>query len=179
VIRRNLRSEDRDSLQELLEDTGFFNSEELQVAMELVDDRLQHGENSHYRFLVASSGRKLRGYACWGPIPGTVSSVDLYWIAVHPEGQGQGTGRALLLEAEAWILEEGRNRVYVETSSRPQYGPTRAFYRACGYIEDARLDEFYAPNEAKVIFLKVLHEPTSSPESDDTPSDETSNFESR
>ena len=28
--------------------------------------------------------REIAGYACWGPIPGTTASVDLYWIVVHP-----------------------------------------------------------------------------------------------
>ena len=167
MIRRNLRPEDRDLMEQLLEDTGSFNSEELQVAMELVDDHLQHGEDSRYRFLIASASRVVRGYACWGPIPGTVSSGDLYWIAVHPDAQGRGTGRALLLEAEAWVLEEGRSRVYVDTSSRHQYRPTRAFYRSCGFTEVARFDDFYAPDETKIVFLKVLDEPTDSGETDD------------
>jgi hypothetical protein len=46
--------------------------------------------------------------------------------------------------------------VYAETSSRPQYEPTRSFYRACGYRLEARLEDFYAPGDGKVIFLKVL-----------------------
>ena len=36
--------------------TGFFNSEELSVALELVNERLAEGEGSHYRFLVAEDG---------------------------------------------------------------------------------------------------------------------------
>ena len=50
----------------------------------------------------------------------------------------------------------GGRRVYVDTSSRDQYEPTRAFYRACGYAEVARLDHFYADGDGKVIFVKAL-----------------------
>lgn len=126
------------------------------MALELVDDRLEAGDASHYRFLVAEVAETVAGYACWGPIPGTVQSVDLYWIAVDPASQGQGVGRALIEATERWIFESGRSRVYVETASRAQYDPTRAFYRACGYHVVAELDEFYAPGDGKVIFLKVL-----------------------
>jgi ribosomal protein S18 acetylase RimI-like enzyme len=156
VVRRGLTAADRQPINRLLTASGFFNPEELEVALELVDDRLELGDESHYRFLVAEVAGAVVGYACWGPIPGTVQSVDLYWIAVNPTAQGHGVGRALLEATERWIVEFGRSRVYVETAGRAQYEPTRAFYRACGYHVAAELDEFYAPGDAKVIFLKVL-----------------------
>ncbi len=156
VVRRGLTAADRQPIKRLLTASGFFNPEELEVALELVDDRLELGDESHYRFLVAEVAGAVVGYACWGPIPGTLQSVDLYWIAVDPTAQGRGVGRALLGATERWIVEFGRSRVYVETASRTQYEPTRAFYRACGYHVAAELDEFYAPGDGKVIFLKVL-----------------------
>ncbi len=159
LVRRRLTGDDRAPLASLLAATGFFNPEELAVAIELVDDRLANGDASHYRFLVAEVSGAVAGYACWGPIPGTLSSVDLYWIAVDPGRQGRGVGRALLAAAEGWIGEDGRRRVYVETSSRAQYDPTRAFYRACGYHVAAELEDFYAPGDGKVLFLKVLAGP--------------------
>ncbi|HQU34356.1 MAG: hypothetical protein B7Z68_10465 [Acidobacteria bacterium 21-70-11] len=155
-IRTDLRPQDRAPLEALLRATGFFNPQELEVALELVDERLAHGEASHYRFLVLEAAGEVLGYACWGPIPGTLASADLYWIAVHPERQGQGLGQALLDAVETWIAREGRTRVYLETSSRPQYVPTRAFYLRCGYEVAAELPEFYAPGDGKVIFLKIL-----------------------
>jgi len=156
TVRRELRHADRAPIHTLLSSSGFFNPEELEVAMELVDDRLALGPDSHYRFLVAEHEREVAGYACWGPIPGTIESADLYWIAVDPTFQGLGIGRALLTEAEHWMAEAGRPRVYVETAGRELYTPTRAFYLACGYHVAAEFEDFYAPGDAKVMFLKVL-----------------------
>ncbi len=155
-VRRGLQPTDREPVQSLLGATGFFNPEELVVAMELVDDRLTLGEESHYRFLVAEHGGEVVGYACWGPIPGTVESADLYWIAVDPKSQGLGVGRTLLTAAERWMAESARVRVYLETAGRELYTPTRAFYLACGYHVAAELTDFYAPGDARVTFLKVL-----------------------
>ena len=155
-LRRHLDPEDRAVIETLVRATAFFNPEEIEVALELVDDRLANGEASHYRFLVAEMNGRVAGYACWGPIPGTVASADLYWIVVHPEFQGRRIGAALLQAAEEWMASAGRARVYVETSTRPQYLPTRAFYAACGYGQVAELADFYAPGEGKAVLLKML-----------------------
>jgi D-alanine-D-alanine ligase len=155
-IRRGLEPADREPVAELIHATGFFNPEEVDIALELVDDRLAHGEESHYKFLVGDVDGRVAGYACWGPILGTQASADLYWIAVHPEMQGKGAGAALLVAAEEWMAAAGRTRVYVETSTRAQYIPTRRFYLACGYDLTAELADYYAPGDGKALFLKVL-----------------------
>lgn len=156
TVRRGLRATDRVPIEQLLVATGFFNSEELSVALELVDDRLAGGEASHYRFLVAEADGQPVGYGCWGTIDGTVASADLYWLAVHPVWQGHGVGLALITAAETWIAESGRTRVYLETSSRVLYVPTRAFYLRRGYQIIAELEDFYAPGDGKVMYLKIL-----------------------
>lgn len=156
LIRHELVPEDRDDVAELLKATGFFSAEEVAIALELVNDRLRLGSQSHYRFLVAGEGGAVLGFACWGPIPATLDAADLYWIAVHPRVQGQGLGRTLLATAEREIAAQGRHRVYVETSTRPQYNPTRNFYLACGYELVAVLPDYYAIGDGKAIFCKVL-----------------------
>jgi GNAT superfamily N-acetyltransferase len=164
IIRRGLTAADREPLETLIRETAFFNTEEVEVALELIDDGLVNGEASHYRFNIAeiaeadASVADIAGYACWGPIPGTVASADLYWIVVHPEHQGRGIGAALLQAAEAWMASTGRTRVYVETSTRAQYDPTRRFYLSCGYHVAADLADFYAPGDGKAIFLKIVTE---------------------
>ena len=155
-VRRSLEGSDREPLEKLIGQTRFFNAEEVAVAMELIDDRLSQGEASHYRFLVAEEDGEILGYACWGPIPGTVASADLYWIVVDPQQQGKGIGAALLNDAEDWMASAGRTRVYVETATRAQYEGTRSFYLACGYKLVAELEDFYAPGDGKAMFLKVL-----------------------
>jgi GNAT superfamily N-acetyltransferase len=154
--RSEVRSEDRQTVRAILESTGFFYPEEIGVAVELVEERLQRGVGSGYHFEFAEIGGEVAGYACYGPIACTRASFDLYWIGVRTEHRRAGLGRRLLARAEEQIRRLGGQRVYVETSSRAQYEPTRRFYLACGYRQEAQLEDFYAPGDGKTIFLKVL-----------------------
>lgn len=156
VYRREVRVDDRERVRCLVRATGFFSPAECDIAVELVDDRLARGEASGYGFLFAEAGGTLLGYTCFGPIPGTSQGFDLYWIAVDPQAQGRGLGRTLLAASEQLMAADGARRVYAETSSRHQYTPTRAFYVACGYLQEAFLADFYAPDDGKIIFVKVL-----------------------
>lgn len=143
-------------MRNILESSGFFYPDEVDVAVELVDERLSKGVASGYHFLFAEQDGQVVGYTCFGPIPCTQVSYDLYWIAVHEQQRNQGLGRLLLEGSEQAIAALGGRRIYVETASRPQYEPTRAFYQRCGYQVAAVLEQFYAPGDDKVVFLKVV-----------------------
>ena len=147
---------DRAAVRDLTSATGFFSDEEVDVAVELIEARLAQGLASGYRFLFAERDGRLDGYVCYGPIALTQSSFDLYWIAVRPDAQRAGLGRRLMDAAEVQACALGATALYVETSSRPQYVPTRAFYRRLGYRPAAELPDFYGPGDGQVIFAKRL-----------------------
>ena len=162
----------RQPLLELLRATQSFRDEEVGVAMELFDEACadsarvsgrghledESANGASYRlvglFDEASRPTQLKGYACYGPTPGTDGTYDLYWIAVHPSAQGTGGGRMLLGEVEDRVVAAGGRMIIVETSSRSDYEGTRRFYDRRGYREGARVREFYAPHDDRVIFTR-------------------------
>jgi D-alanine-D-alanine ligase len=144
------------AVRRLAEATGYFSAAEAEVAEELVLERLSKGPESGYHFVFAELDGKLAGYACYGPVPLTESSYDLYWIVVSPEVQGKGLGRILLQAAERRVRQAGGTRLYADTSGRAQYASTRAFYERVGFRPEARLEDFYARGDAKVIYSKPL-----------------------
>ena len=156
TLRDTVTPEDGRRVRGLVDITGFFHPEEVDVAEELVMERLEKGEASGYQFIMAEQYGRLAGYACFGPIPCTASSYDLYWIAVHPDFQGRGLGRRLLQESERRIRVSGGTRIYVDTSQRVQYASTRAFYESCGYSLETILKDFYAKGDGKAIYCKSL-----------------------
>jgi ribosomal protein S18 acetylase RimI-like enzyme len=144
----------RARLEQLTAATGLFRPAEIAVAAELLDDSLAGDDD--YRLLGAYGADELVGYACWGPTPGTEGTYDLYWIVVDPARQGQGVGTELLTAVEQQLTREHGRLLVVETSSRPDYAGTRAFYERRGYARAATIPGYYAPGDDLVIYLKDL-----------------------
>jgi len=155
-FRYELWQGDSERIRYLTQATGVFTEAEIQVAEELAQERLSRGSSSGYHFVMVERDSRLIGYTCYGPIACTLSSYDIYWIAVQPELQGGGLGRRLIEDTERLIREGGGTRIYVETSQHPQYSGTRAFYKSMCYRLEVLVPDFYAPGDGKVIFCKVL-----------------------
>jgi GNAT superfamily N-acetyltransferase len=141
-------------LEQLTRGTDLFREEEVATAVELLDESLAGDDD--YQFVGAFEDDHLVGYACWGPTPGTEATHDLYWIVVDREHQGRGIGTQLLAEVEQRLTTHDARLIVVETSSRPDYAPTRGFYETRGYIRTATIPAYYAPGDDLVVFTKDL-----------------------
>lgn len=141
-----------------MRDTPEFNPSEQVIAEELIDCYLNDPERSGYYILVAEADTAIAGYICYGPTPMTVSTWDMYWEAVDRERRGQGIGNALTLAAEAEIIKAKGKLVIIETSSKPLYAHTRRFHQNHGYEAIARITDFYAPGDDKIIMQKRFNE---------------------
>ena len=157
-----LRPENRARLAELLVNTGAFHADEVEVALSLFDLAHRVGGTGageappDYEFVGAFEEERLIGYACFGPTPATEGTHDLYWLAVDPAAQGRGVGRALVREVERKLIGRAGRLLVVETSSRPDYASTRQFYARSGYIEAARVHDFYAPADDRILLITRL-----------------------
>jgi ribosomal protein S18 acetylase RimI-like enzyme len=147
-----LQQSHRGRLREILDATAVFRADEVTMALELFDEAV----DGDYEFVGAFENESLVAYACFGATPGTDRTYDLYWIAVHPSAQRHGSGSQLLGEVERRLSERGARLLVVETSSRDEYARTRAFYSARGLREVARVRDFYAPSDDRVIYTKSL-----------------------
>jgi ribosomal protein S18 acetylase RimI-like enzyme len=147
---------DCQTVRAIVASTGFFSQEEIDVAVELVEERLAKGPPSGYHFVFAERDGQVLGYTCYGPIALTAASYDLFWIAVDQAHQGQKIGKILLAKSEELIRAAGGRQVYIETSNRGQYASTRGFYLRCGYQEVAVMKDFYDIGDDKVIYERVL-----------------------
>lgn len=150
------RPSDIEAVRELASGTGFFRPDEIEVAVELVEERLAKGMDSGYYFWFAETGDSPVGYVCYGPTPCTIGSFDLYWIVVNKNRQGRGLGLILTAMAEESARKLSGRRMYVETSGKEMYRPTQAFYEKAGYFRAAILPDFYDVGDAKIVYQKQL-----------------------
>lgn len=155
-LRTVVTAADEAHVREIVAATGMFRPPEVDVAAELVRIRLRDGAASGYEFVFAEQDKQVLGYACFGMNTVTVASYDLYWIAVRPDLQGRGIGQLLLRAAEERIAAAGGERIYIETSARPDYAATRGFYERCGYALEAVLRDYYASGDDKAVFVRRL-----------------------
>lgn len=115
------------------------------------------GDGAHW--LVAERDAVIVGAAYYAPEPFADRMWNLYFIAVDPAAHGQGIGRGLMAVVESALRDAGPSvarTLVVETSSTAQYAGTRAFYRRIGYDEEARIRQFYGPEDDKIVFWKSL-----------------------
>ncbi len=153
---RDLTSTDTDRILALTRATGVFRDEEMEIAAEVFGDAVSAaGGPRPYYALGAEVDGRLVGWICWGQTPCTDGTWDLYWLAVDPTAHGLGVGTALVEGMEHRLTGTAR-LISVDTSGRPDYEPTRAFYAARGYQSVARVPDFYAPGDDQVIFTKAL-----------------------
>ncbi|MEI8351070.1 MAG: GNAT family N-acetyltransferase, partial [bacterium] len=152
---RHSQPSDRNAILAFMRDTGYFHGGEIEVAQEVLDEALAKGPAGHYQSFTLVAGGAPAGWICYGPTPCTIGTFDIYWIGVSVKAQGKGYGRALLDHAEGIIRKKGR-LVVIETSGRSLYDATRGFYLRTGYSETARIPNFYAPGDDRVIYSKAL-----------------------
>jgi D-alanine-D-alanine ligase len=150
---REVVPEDENKLLGILEATGVFRKDEIEIAQEVIRESLEPA-TTYQTFCITGEGERVLGYACWGATPCTVGTFDLYWIAVDPDFQGTGLGKKLMHFVEERVRRQGGRMLLIETSSLPQYEATRNFYLGMGYKQLAVIPDFYREGDDKVIYGK-------------------------
>ena len=148
---RPLRADDLPALKSVVDATGLFPSEHLDDMVGDAPDR-----DGPELWLTAEDGGRPVALAYCAPEPMTDGTWNLLLIAVHPSRQGRGIGAAAMRRVEDELAARGARVLLVDTSALPGFARTRAFYRGLGYEEEARIREYWAAGDDKVVFRKAL-----------------------
>jgi ribosomal protein S18 acetylase RimI-like enzyme len=147
--------EDTTALIALADATGLFPFSGLELLRQMLTDSVG-GASDTEPFWITDDDDGPVGVAYCEPERMTDRTWNLQLIAIHPDRQGQGRGGKLLRYVEQALMARGGRILLVETSGVPDFERTRAFYAKCGYEEEARIRDFYATGDDKVVFRKVL-----------------------
>lgn len=132
---RQVEERDRQTILAISEEVGVFTQQEVAIVDELLQVYLYGPHKNDYTFIAAADpDDRVLGYVCFGPTPLTEGTFDIYWVAVRKAAQRQGIGRALLEWTEQQLRAQGARLLVLETSSTPEYAPTRKFYERLGYM---------------------------------------------
>jgi ribosomal protein S18 acetylase RimI-like enzyme len=149
---RPLTRDDLTSAKDVIDSTGLFPGE-------MLDDMAAPfltGLAPDDLWFVAVNGEAVLGLLYCSPERLTDGTWNLLLIAVLDSEQGKGVGSKLTRHLEKTLAGRNGRVLIVETSGLPDFGRTRAVYASLHYIEVARIPEFYAATEDKVVFWKRL-----------------------
>ncbi|MBO4519929.1 MAG: GNAT family N-acetyltransferase [Alphaproteobacteria bacterium] len=155
LFRNEIFKRDVETIRDILSSTGFFEAapDEIDVAAELAEQALKEGNSpENYDFVFLEDEGKTVGYACFARVPCTLSSFEIYWIAIHNDCRGKGLGKRLINEVIRMVKNLGATKLVLQTAGRAQYLPTQKFYQACGFKEEARLKNYYAVGDDCLIY---------------------------
>jgi ribosomal protein S18 acetylase RimI-like enzyme len=151
---RSATHADLSAMQALAVEAGMFTEDEVGFFAEQFANQPPGAAWS-----VAVDGDEVVGATYVAPEPFADRMWNLYFLVVDPARHGGGLGRRLVEAVEEALRALGPDAartLVVETSSTDAYAGTRRFYARLGYDEEARIRQFYGPDDDKVVFWKSL-----------------------
>ncbi|MBO9433375.1 GNAT family N-acetyltransferase [Ruegeria sp. R13_0] len=149
---RPTKQDDVGALQEVLRGTELFPSE---LLPDMVDASLSDGKSSDI-WLTCEANGKAVGFCYAVPEELAEGAWNMLAIAILPTEQGNGFGGAIVKHLEVELKERGQRILLADTSGTDEFAQTREFYRKNGYSEEARIRDFWAAGDDKVVFWKSL-----------------------
>jgi ribosomal protein S18 acetylase RimI-like enzyme len=87
----------------------------------------------------------------------TEGTWNFFLIALHSDLRVTGIGTKIVQYLEQQLIAQKNARVLlVETSGSPEYDGTQKFYQKRGFVEEARIREYYQAGEDKIVYWKKL-----------------------
>lgn len=153
TFRKTPREGDEKLVRKIMESTGFF---------EAVFDELDSGEAEMREIIASPNGEQkavfietdgvAQGFCIFGRECCCDALIYISWICVNNALRGHGLGRKLVGEVLADCWKAGARKVLLQTSGRPQYLPTRAFYEKLGFRKEAEIADYYTEGETSVFY---------------------------
>lgn len=144
-------AEDTQTIQSIVDQTGLFPAD---LVPDLLDPFLTEQTTEFWR--TARIAQEIVGFAYIVPEMLAEGTWNLTAIAIAPSHQRSGTGSVLLNAVEDHLRTLHQRILLVDTSSTEDFEIARGFYIRNGYDEEARIRDFWAEGDDKVVFRKAL-----------------------
>ena len=106
-----------------------------------------------YRVCVAERDGEIVGLGAFGMVAGTVGTGMLYSILVAARSRRAGIGERLLFQIKAELVSAGARMIVAEIPGDPTVMRFRALLLSHGFIEEARIEDYYGDGMPQIISL--------------------------
>lgn len=148
---RTIEADDLEPVRAVVADSGLFSPELLDGMM--APYLAGAGEAI---WLCAERSGAVTGFAYAVPEPLTDGTWNMLALGVRSADRRSGVATALTRGTERAAKTLGARLLVVDTSGSEAYEAARSFYAAAGYGEEARIRDYWAAGDDKVVFRKAL-----------------------
>jgi len=152
---REASLDDLDQIRGILSASSVFTADEEHEILNCVEHYLREPEGDEFLTYVHAVDGIVAGFISLGLGLGN-KTYEVYWICVSPVHQGNGVGTKLLTFAESYAMRAEARILFVETSSKKEYGRARTLYEHGGYALSAVVRDYFDDGDDKVIYAKKL-----------------------
>ncbi len=149
--------DDSETLIGLAAETGVFKPLEIQALREVLHDYFTTTKALGHIAVTLEQNGEILGFAYYAPVAMTDRSWSLWWIAVKKHTQARGLGGRLLKHVEQDVTAKNCRLLLIDTSSLPNYTPTRNFYIKHHYEVGSEFKDFYADGDNLIVFRKRMN----------------------
>lgn len=147
---------DREEVLRIMRRTGVFRDHEIEFFNMMFGVCRRAGPCELRLFGVRGDGATVMGFVAYGLAPLTDGTMDISWLAVDPDCQGEGVGAALIEHVCDDARRIGARQVVVETSSTERYERARRAYGRMGFEEVSRVPNYYQDGDDRIILVRKL-----------------------
>jgi ribosomal protein S18 acetylase RimI-like enzyme len=152
MVRRTNRG-DKGAILGLVKESGQFDDAGLAHVEQTLESYF-NGEDEAL-WLTADDGEPV-GVAYCAPEPVTRGTWNLLMLWTRKDREGRGHGFALVNHVERALVNASARLLIVETSGLAEFEKARNFYRKSGFIQEARIKNFFAEGDDKLVYTKAI-----------------------
>jgi ribosomal protein S18 acetylase RimI-like enzyme len=104
-----------------------------------------------YRACVAIREGELIGFGIFGFVAGAVGTGMIHSVLVAPRSRRAGIGERILVYMAAELANAGVRVIFAEIPGDPAVMRYRALLIAYGFMEEARIDDYYRDDVPQII----------------------------
>jgi ribosomal protein S18 acetylase RimI-like enzyme len=151
---RNTISNDSEALMTIVSDSSQFDAGGIAHVKSTLAQHLS-GDGGEI-WLTADDGEPV-GVAYCAQEAVTLGTWNLLMLWIRKDRDRCGHGSALVAHVERELITRSARLLIVETSGLPEFEVARAFYSKCGFEQEARIKNFFAAGEDKLVYTKPIN----------------------
>lgn len=153
---RPITPDDTPALIEVICSSGLFRPEDADSIQAMLDEYHSRKDDDGRQVITFVENGAPAAVAYFSPKAFTDRVWELLMIAVAGSRQRQGLGTELLRAVEGSVCAVDGRLLLIETSDKTGFERTRLFYKKHGYVEVARIPDYFTDGDGKVSFIKRL-----------------------